>query len=74
MIPVFSESIAPDAETTALVQRLRAPFAADLARVVGRTETPLWRRGNVNGTMDDVICAALIEQRDAGIALSPGFR
>lgn len=74
LIPVFAASIAPDAGTTALVERLRRPFAADLARVVGRTEILLTRRGNLNGTMDDLICAALMRQRDAEIALSPGFR
>jgi sulfur-oxidizing protein SoxB len=74
LIPVFAESIRPDAETTALVQRLRAPHAAELSRVVGRTESLLTRRGNLNGSMDDMICAALMRQRDAEIALSPGFR
>jgi sulfur-oxidizing protein SoxB len=74
LIPVFSNAIAPDTEMTALVQRLREPFAKDLARVVGRTESLLWRRGNTAGTWDDVICDALLEQRDAEIALSPGFR
>ena len=74
LIPVFAESIAPDADTTALVRRLRAPYAAELARVVGRTEVLLTRRGNLNGTVDDLICAALMRQRDAEIALSPGFR
>ena len=74
LIPVFADAITPDAETTALVQRLRAPFAQDLARVVGRTETTLWRRGTLNGTMDDVICDALMQRHDAEIALSPAFR
>jgi sulfur-oxidizing protein SoxB len=74
LIPVFAESIAPDPEAAALVRRVRAPHAAALARVVGRTETTLWRRGNLNGTMDDVICAALMQERDAEIALSPAFR
>ena len=74
LIPVFSNSITPDAEMAALVRGLREPYAADLARVVGRTESLLWRRGNTAGTWDDVICDALLEQRDAEIALSPGFR
>ena len=45
-----------------------------LREVVGRTETLLYRRGNFNGTLDDVICDALLAERDAEIALSPGFR
>jgi S-sulfosulfanyl-L-cysteine sulfohydrolase len=74
LIPVFSNAIAPDAEMAALVRRVREPYAADLARVVGRTESLLWRRGNTAGTWDDLICDALLEQREAEIALSPGFR
>src|SRR5262249_41867123 len=63
----------PDAEMTALIERVRAPFAAELSRVVGHTESLLYRRGSFQGTFDDLICAALIEERDAEIALSPGF-
>src|SRR5262249_4945054 len=74
LIPGFSDAIAPDAETTAAIARMRAPHEKMLQEVVGRTETLLYRRGNFNGTFDDVICDALIAQRDAEIALSPGFR
>ena len=74
LIPVFSDVIAPDAEMAALVARHRAPFEAELSEVLGTTESPLYRRGNFNGTFDDLICQALIEERDADIALSPGFR
>ncbi|MFM7417095.1 MAG: 5'-nucleotidase C-terminal domain-containing protein, partial [Alphaproteobacteria bacterium] len=74
LIPMFSHAIAPDADMAALVRGLREPYATDLARVVGRTESLLWRRGNTAGTWDDVICDALLEQRDAEMALSPGFR
>lgn len=74
LIPVLADAIAPDPEMAALVSELRAPFAADLERRLGRTEGLLYRRGNTNGTWDDLICAALMEQRDAEIVLSPGFR
>jgi len=74
LIPVFAERITPDPDAAALVARLRAPHAAELARIVGRTETALWRRGNLNGTMDDLFCAAIAREMDAEIALSPGFR
>jgi sulfur-oxidizing protein SoxB len=42
--------------------------------VLGRTDSLLYRRGNFNGTFDDLICQALLQERDAEIALSPGFR
>jgi sulfur-oxidizing protein SoxB len=45
-----------------------------LGDVIGRSETLLYRRGNFNGTFDDVICDALLAERDAEVALSPGFR
>jgi S-sulfosulfanyl-L-cysteine sulfohydrolase len=74
LIPVFSGAIAPDAEMAAKIDAVRAPHEAMLGEEVGRTETLLYRRGNFNGTLDDVICDALIAERDAEIALSPGFR
>ena len=74
LIPVLSDAIAPDPEMAALVDKIRAPFDTELGRVLGRTEGLLYRRGNFNGTFDDLICRALIEERDAEIALSPGFR
>ena len=74
LIPIFSDVIEPDADVTALVEKVRAPYADDLARELATAETLLYRRGNFNGTFDDLICEALVEQRDAEIALSPGFR
>jgi sulfur-oxidizing protein SoxB len=74
LIPLFADSIAPDREMAAAVAKARAPYAKDLARVVGHTDSVLYRRGNFNGTFDDLICAALLKGRDAEIALSPGFR
>ena len=74
LIPVLSDAIAPDPKMAALIARIRAPFEPELGRVLGRTESLLYRRGNFNGTFDDLICQALIEDRDAEIALSPGFR
>ena len=74
LIPIFSDVIAPDPEMAALVAAERAPFAAELSEVIGRTDSLLYRRGNFNGTWDDLICRALLEEREADIALSPGFR
>ncbi len=74
LIPIFSDVIAPDADMASLVDAHRAPFKASLEEVVGRTESLLYRRGNFNGTWDDVICDAIRSERDAQIALSPGVR
>ena len=74
LVPIFSDVIEPDAEMTALVEKVRAPYSEELARELGTTDSLLYRRGNFNGTFDDLICQALIEERDADISLSPGFR
>ncbi|WP_421938158.1 thiosulfohydrolase SoxB [Pelagibius sp.] len=74
LMPVFSDVVTPDAEMAALVGEIRAPHAAELERVLGKTDSLLYRRGNFNGTFDDLICQALLQEREAEIALSPGFR
>ena len=74
LIPVFADVIEPDKEMAAKIAEVRAPFEAETSRVIGKTEGMLYRRGNFNGTWDDLICAGLIEERDAEISLSPGFR
>jgi S-sulfosulfanyl-L-cysteine sulfohydrolase len=73
LIPLFADAIRPDPEMEAAIASVRAPFASELARIVGRTETLLYRRGRFDCSVDDLICSALIEERDAEIALSPGF-
>ena len=74
LIPIFSDVIGGDAEMAAKINEFRAPHETMLGEVVGRTETLLYRRGNFNGTLDDVICEAMLSERDAEISLSPGFR
>jgi sulfur-oxidizing protein SoxB len=74
LIPVLSDVIQPDPEIAAIVKGIREPHEAEINRVLGRTESLLYRRGNFNGTFDDLICQAMMEERDAQIALSPGFR
>jgi len=74
LIPVFADAITPDREMASLIDRIRAPHKKELDRVLGKTDSLLYRRGNFNGTFDDLICAAMLEGRDAEIALSPGFR
>jgi sulfur-oxidizing protein SoxB len=74
LIPVFADVIAPDKAMAERIDAIRAPHEAALSQVLGRADMTLYRRGNFNGTFDDVICEAMLEQRDAEIALSPGFR
>ncbi|MCY4303646.1 MAG: thiosulfohydrolase SoxB [Aestuariivita sp.] len=74
LIPVFSDVIEPDPTVTSLIDAQRAPFNDALSEVIGTTDTMLYRRGNFNGTWDDLICDGILVERDAEIALSPGVR
>ncbi len=74
LIPVLSDAITPDAEITALVERIRAPHEEHLNTVLAQAESLLYRRGNFNGTFDDLICQAMLEERDTDLSLSPGLR
>jgi S-sulfosulfanyl-L-cysteine sulfohydrolase len=74
LIPVFADAIAPDPAVAARIEEVRAPHRAQLGCVLGHAGTLLYRRDNFEGTLDSVICDALIAERDAEIALSPGLR
>ena len=74
LMPVFSDHLDPDPEMAALIERVRAPFAGRLGEALAVADTLLYRRGNFNGTFDQLICDALRIVEDARIALSPGFR
>ncbi|MCB1366901.1 MAG: thiosulfohydrolase SoxB [Rhodobacteraceae bacterium] len=76
LIPIFADVIAPDADVAALIDAQRAPYLDQLTEVIGHTdaETTLYRRGNFAGTWDDLICQALLEEREADISMSPGVR
>lgn len=74
LIPVFADVVASDAEMATKIAEVRQPYEAECNRVIGRTGSLLYRRGNFNGTWDDLICQGIMESRDTQIALSPGFR
>ena len=73
-MPVFAAIIAPDADLAARIEALHAPYRAKLDEKLADAGELLYRRGNFNGTMDQLICDALRHDLDAEIALSPGFR
>src|SRR3954468_23122199 len=74
LLPVFSELLKPDPAMQALIDKIRAPYAAALDEKIAAADRLLYRRGNFSGTMDQLICDALREELNTEIALSPGFR
>ena len=74
LLPVFAELLPADPAMSDLIDRVRAPFAEQLAEPLAMTDDLLYRRGNFNGSFDQLICEALMDELDAPIALSPGFR
>jgi len=74
LLPVFANLITPDAEMAALIKNVRAPFEDKLAEKLAVTEGTLYRRGNFNGTFDQLILDAMMEVKGADAAFSPGFR
>ncbi len=74
LLPVFAELLPADPAMQSLIERLRAPHAERLSQRLATTEGLLYRRGNFNGSFDQLIVEALIAERNAEIALSPGFR
>jgi S-sulfosulfanyl-L-cysteine sulfohydrolase len=72
LLPVFSALLPADHAMQALIKKLRAPYASKLGEKLAITEGLLYRRGNFNGTFDQLFLDALLER--AEIAFSPGFR
>ena len=74
LVPVFARLLSPDREMDALIAKLRAPFERKLGEKLAVTDQLLYRRGNFNGTFDQLLLDALMAEKDAQIAFSPGFR
>ncbi|WP_320034085.1 thiosulfohydrolase SoxB [Halarcobacter sp.] len=74
LLPIFSDLIPEEPSMKKYIQDVRAPFMKELTREIATTEETLFRRGNFNGSWDQIICDALTDIKDAQISLSPGFR
>ncbi len=74
LLPVFSNLLEPDAEMANYIEEVRKPYLTTLTEELAVADQVLYRRGNFNGTFDQIICDALNEVKDAQISLSPGFR
>lgn len=74
LLPVFADLLTPDPAMQALIQKARAPFESKLSEKLAVSEGLLYRRGNFNGSFDQLILDALIAEKDAEVAFSPGFR
>lgn len=74
LLPVFSNQLPADPQMQSLIDRVRAPYKDKLAEKLAITDGLLYRRGNFNGSWDQLLCDALMEVQGAEIAFSPGFR
>jgi S-sulfosulfanyl-L-cysteine sulfohydrolase len=74
LLPIFANQLPADPAMDALITRVRAPYEAKLAEKLAITDGLLYRRGNFNGSWDQLICDALMDVQGAAIAFSPGFR
>ncbi len=74
LLPIFSNLIEADAKMAAYIEKVRAPYKTKLEEKLAVTESTLYRRGNFNGTFDQLIVDALLEANNADVAFSPGFR
>ncbi|HMM67428.1 MAG TPA: thiosulfohydrolase SoxB [Dokdonella sp.] len=74
LLPVFANLLEADTSMQALIDRHRAPYAKKLSEQLAVSEGLLFRRGNFNGSFDQLIVNALNEVKDTQIAFSPGFR
>ena len=74
LMPVFSNLLPADAQMQAHIDKVRAPFAEKLNETLAVSEGLLYRRGNFNGTWDQLIVDALMDVKGADLAFSPGFR
>jgi len=74
LLPVFANLLRPDAEMARLIEARRSPYAGKLSERLALTEALLYRRGNFNGSFDQLILDALMEAKGTQIAFSPGFR
>ncbi len=74
LLPVFSNLLPADPAMDALIKQVRAPYESKLNEVLAVSDDLLYRRGNFNGTWDQLILDALMEVKGAQLAFSPGFR
>ncbi|QOZ30883.1 thiosulfohydrolase SoxB [Bradyrhizobium sp. CCBAU 53421] len=74
LLPVFAELLKPDPAMQTLIDKMRDPHVDEWSDKLGTADRLLYRRGNFSGTVDQLICDALLNELNAEIALSPGFR
>ncbi len=74
LMPIFANLLPADAEMAAYINKARAPYEAKLSETLAISEGLLYRRGNFNGSWDQLIVDGLMAVKDAEIAFSPGFR
>ena len=74
LLPIFSNLLPADKKMQSYIDNVRRPYEKKLGEELAITESVLYRRGNFNGTFDQMILDAMMEVQGAEIAFSPGFR
>ncbi len=74
LLPVFANLLPADPQMQAYIDKVRAPYKARLEQPLAVTDGLLYRRGNFNGSFDQLILDAMMDVKGAQIAFSPGFR
>jgi sulfur-oxidizing protein SoxB len=74
LLPIFPDLIPADKEMANYIEKVRKPYAKELNREIATTDVTLFRRGNFNGSWDQIICDALCDVKGADVSFSPGFR
>lgn len=74
LLPVFANLLPADSDMSAYVNKVRKPYLDKLNEELAVADDLLYRRGNFNGTFDQILCDAQRIIGGADISLSPGFR
>jgi sulfur-oxidizing protein SoxB len=74
LLPVFANLLPADPAMSAHIDAVRVPHRAKLEEKLAVSEGLLYRRGNFNGSFDQLILDAMLAVKGAEIGFSPGFR
>ena len=74
LLPILSNHINPSIKMNKFISNIKKPHLSHLNEIIGKSSLDLYRRGNFNGSFDNLICDSMSNILDSEICLSPGFR